>query len=430
MLAAMMDTYRDNDSFGEVWLLPVDDASGSAAATGTLTVQGPATANGTVALYVAGELVRVPVLAGDAATAVATAIAGAVNTAADLPVTAAAPAAVVTLTAKNKGTLGNDIDLRINYAGAPAGEELPSGVQISIAAMSGGATDPSLAAALAALGDEEFDYIAFPYTDATSLNAVKAMMDDLAGRWSWSRQTYGHVFAARRGTLGALAAFGTGRNDPHASVMGLNGSPSPVWRWSAAFSAQAAKSLGVDPARPLQTLPLAGIRAAAPSLRFTISERQTLLFDGIATHHVRADGTVAIDRAITTYQRNDLGQADNSFLDVETLATLAYVLRRMRGAITQKFARHKLANDGTRFAAGQAVVTPSTIRAELIAQYSELESLGICENIEAFKENLVVERNGGDPNRIDVLWPGDLVNQLRVFAVLAQFRLQYSVQAA
>ncbi|WP_342230296.1 hypothetical protein, partial [Yersinia enterocolitica] len=30
------------------------------------------------------------------------------------------------------------------------------------------------------------------------------------------------------------------------------------------------------------------------------------------------------------------------------------------------------------------------------------------------------------PNRLDVLFPPDYVNQLRVFAVLNQFRLQYS----
>jgi phage tail sheath gpL-like len=48
------------------------------------------------------------------------------------------------------------------------------------------------------------------------------------------------------------------------------------------------------------------------------------------------------------------------------------------------------------------------------------------ENGKAFKENLVVERDPNDPNRINVLYPPDLVNQLRIFAVLAQFRLQYN----
>jgi hypothetical protein len=50
---------------------------------------------------------------------------------------------------------------------------------------------------------------------------------------------------------------------------------------------------------------------------------------------------------------------------------------------------------------------------------------GLVENLSAFKQNLIVERDPNDPNRVNVLYPPDLINQLRIFAVLAQFRLQY-----
>ena len=110
---------------------------------------------------------------------------------------------------------------------------------------------------------------------------------------------------------------------------------------------------------------------------------------------------------------------------METLATLARVIRTLRQSITQKFPRHKLANDGTRFGEGQAIVTPNIIRAELIARYSEMESLGLVENTPAFSAARIVERNQTDPNRVDVLFLPDLINQLRIFALLAQFRLQF-----
>ena len=42
-----------------------------------------------------------------------------------------------------------------------------------------------------------------------------------------------------------------------------------------------------------------------------------------------------------------------------------------------------------------------------------------------FKAHLIVERDPNNPNRVNVLYPPDLINQLRIFAVLAQFRLQY-----
>jgi phage tail sheath gpL-like len=84
-----------------------------------------------------------------------------------------------------------------------------------------------------------------------------------------------------------------------------------------------------------------------------------------------------------------------------------------------------LSDDGTRFGAGQAIVTPKIIKAELISEYRIDEFNGLVENGNAFKANLIVERDPNDPNRINVLYPPDLVNQLRIFAVLAQFRLQY-----
>lgn len=42
-----------------------------------------------------------------------------------------------------------------------------------------------------------------------------------------------------------------------------------------------------------------------------------------------------------------------------------------------------------------------------------------------FQQYLIVERDPNNPNRLSVLFPPDLVNQLRVFALLYQFRLQY-----
>ncbi|HEG1707424.1 TPA: phage tail protein, partial [Yersinia enterocolitica] len=78
----------------------------------------------------------------------------------------------------------------------------------------------------------------------------------------------------------------------------------------------------------------------------------------------------------------------------------------------------------------QAIVTPNVIKGEMLSVYRQLERAGIVENFELFKQYLIVERNADNPNRLDVLFPPDYVNQLRVFAVLNQFRLQYSEEVA
>ncbi|SQN42018.1 phage replicative DNA Helicase [Escherichia coli] len=160
-----------------------------------------------------------------------------------------------------------------------------------------------------------------------------------------------------------------------------------------------------------------------------MTEQQTLLSHGVATAYVES-GVLRIQRDVTTYRKNAYGVADNSYLDSETLHTSAYVLRKLKSVITSKYGRHKLASDGTRFGPGQAIVTPAVIKGELLATYRQLERAGIVENYELFKQYLIVERDASDPNRLNTLFPPDYVNQLRVFAVVNQFRLQYSEESA
>ena len=59
-----------------------------------------------------------------------------------------------------------------------------------------------------------------------------------------------------------------------------------------------------------------------------------------------------------------------------------------------------------------------------------MERAGIVENYDLFKQYLKVERDATNPNRINTLFPPDYVNQLRVFAVVNQFRLQYQEESA
>lgn len=423
MLALMTAAYVAADQFGEVWFLPLADAEGAVAAKGSVLIAGAPTTTGVVSLYIAGQLVSLTVATGETPADIATALAKLINVSGNLPVTAVATAATVALTAKNKGIAGNEIDLRLNYRGTPSGEAVPAGLQLTLTALTGGATNPVLDTALASLGDEPFDFIVCPYTDMASLDALKALLNDKTGRWSYASQVYGHVFAAQRGTLATLATAGNARNNQHESIMGFYDSPSPAWIWAADVAGTAAVALRADPGRPLQTLALSTVLAPPSPSQFILGERNTLLWDGISTFMVGGDGTVAIENLITTYQKNSFGVADDSYLQVETLFLLMYVLRAQRALVTSKYSRVKLAANGTRFAPGSAVVTPIVIRSDLIAQYREMEYNGYVQDADGFAKALIVERNNANPNRVDVLWPGTLINQLRIFALLAQFRL-------
>lgn len=431
--AGMFEAWFKNNLFDEVWGLTIDEPTG-VAATGAIEVTGTATAAGVISLYIAGRRVQVSVASGDDKTDIATAIAAAITANPDLPVTGVLvdddDDDTVALTAKWKGIETNGIDVRLNYLGALGGEAMPAGVTLTITAMANGTGSPDLSGALAALGDQEFDTVVLGWNDTTTLNAIDNEWSHVGdvGRWSWLRQIFGHVYCGKDGTVGELQTYGQARNGAHVATFGYRGSPTPAWERAAMYAAQAHRALMADPARPLHTLPLNGMLPAAPEIRFTKGEKNSLAFDGISVCKETEDGTCQIETSFTMYQKNVHGLDDNAFLKVQTLATLAYVLRSLRFVIVQKFPRHKLANDGTRYGPGQAIVTPKVAKAAIVAHYRELEFRGLVENAEMFAANLIVERNADDPNRLDVLYPPDLVNQLDVFAVLAQFRLQYPAQ--
>ncbi len=427
MLARMVAAYRAVDSFGQLVVIPVADAG--TPATGTITCTGKAIEAGTIALYIGSDRVQVAVTEDMTAEAAAKAIAAAIALNKDLPVTAVESSGVVTLTAKNAGTLGNDIQVALNLRGAINGEKTIAGLGIEIDTLAKGATDPDLDDAIAAMGDDPYDFVGVPYSDAATLDALAEKMNDTSGRWSPFQMIYGHVYTAKRGSINDLVTFGKTRNNPHETIVAVEPAmPTSVPEVLAAYLARTSVFISADPARPTQSGVLVGVMASPLGSRFIRNERQTLLENGIATLTTTVN-SVQIERAITTYQKNAYGDDDASYLDSETLHTAAYVLRRLKSIITSKYGRHKLADDGTRYGPGQAIVTPAVIRGELIAQYRQLETAGIVENADLFKKYLIVERNADNPNRLDMLFPPDYVNQLRIAALLNQFRLQYSTEA-
>ena len=295
-------------------------------------------------------------------------------------------------------------------------------MSVAVADGTAGTGVPDIEEAFAALKEEPFEFIALPYSDKTSLDAAKAAMTE---RWAYNVQLYGHVYSASRGAVEDLLEIGEAQNDPHLTVFAVSETdPNFGFDRLGAAVGQIAVSVKADPARPFQTLVLTGISAPRVGDRFSRTERENLLASGVATFCDTTSNT-QIERAVTTYIQNAYGATDNSYQDAETLHTLGYIIRFLRTRITSKYGRHKLADDGTTFGEGQAIVTPSIIKSELIAAYSDLMEAGLVENMDAFKSYIIVERNATDPNRLDVLFPPDLVNQLRIFAMLVQFRLQY-----
>lgn len=427
VLARMCNVFKDNNPNTELYAMALSNDGGTAA-NGLIKFDSSfsCTADTTYYLMINGVKVETSLTSGWSVTDVCSAIKAEVNDDSTLPVTASVSASAagsnhIVLNAVCSGTLGNYINIRHNYY---AGESMPAGWSASgvvITAMSAGATDPDISDTWAVIDGEQYHYIVQPYIDATNLTSIE---DELADRFKPLEDIQGHGIAAVRATQASCTTLGNSRNSPHNVIMGANDSPTCPEEWAAALGAVASWNLNNDPGRPLHYLQLKGILPPPEENRFTRAEREILLYDGIATWIV-SGGNVLIERSITTYQTNAVGLKDPSYLDIQTLAILMEIRYQYRTRMSNRFIipRFKLADDTFPVQPGSYVVTPKTVKQETIALFALLQEKGLIENLSDFVDNLVVERDSTDANRVNVLLPPDLINQFRVLAGKIQFIL-------
>lgn len=429
MLARQVAAFRANNPFGELWVYPLAEPSGGTAATGTVTFAGTAAEAGHVHLYITGKYVPVPIPSGttaiDAATLVRRYIQRSRNNSdvfRDFPVSATnvvdnAATAVLTFTAKNKGTHGNSIDIRLNY-NVETGERLPRGLTATVVAMSGGAGTSDVATMLAAIGDEPFEYFITPFTTAAQLDTFQDWMD---ARWGPMKQLYGSVWTAHQESYVNLITYGETLNHKQISVACYKGGPTWEPEVGAAYGAVAARYLSIDPARQISSLELQGVMPPPSSQRFTLDEMNNLLFAGLTPLTV-GGGDMRIARSVTTYQVNEYDAEDDSFLETTRNASLARIIREVKNMVTLKYPRVKVLPDGAAVGAGAAIVTPRRLRADLVVHYEEMARRGLVRGTDAFENGLVVAINAQDRTRMDILYTPILVNPLNVVATRVQFR--------
>jgi phage tail sheath gpL-like len=421
MLANMIKALKENNRQIDCYALALADDSEGTAATGAIVFTGSSpTENGTLSLYVAGKRLQVAITTAMTAANIATAVAAAINANADLPVTASPSTATVTVTARHKGTVGNQIDLRVNYQGLAGGEKTPAGVAVAITAMASGAGDPDVQDAIDALPDEVFDFIVSPYSDTTNLGKLET---ELASRWNALRALNGHVFIAKNLTLGNQTTFGTARNSQNVTCFSYYDSPVPPYEVAAMGCGRVALSASQDPARPFHDLELVGMLPPPEISRWTLEERNTLLFSGLTPLKVTRAGKVLTDRVITMYQTNNVDTTDPSYLDLTTMTTLSFLRQDWIAFQARLLANLKIVDDGTRTTPQQNAITPSGIKALAVGKAQEWVAAGLIENLPQFIQDLVVERNESDRTRVDILMSPDLVNGLNQIATNSQFRL-------
>ncbi len=284
--------------------------------------------------------------------------------------------------------------------------------------------DADLVSALAALGDTQYHHILCSLNEETYVRQLGEFLEE---RYTALNQIPGIAYVPYKGTHAELITFANKCNCPLICFMPVNkigdAADDELSEAAAigAWAGQIAPSLEIDPARPLQTLKLNGLYTIAQG-EWSWAERNLLLHEGMSTYTINTAKEVIIERPITAYTETGAGLADDSYLDVMTPATVMYIRQKQRARIQSKYGRHKLAKDGTKFAPGQAIVTPSMIKAELLVLYRELEYSGIVQDFDSYKRTLIVELDSSNKQRINYQDSPQLVNGLIVTAGQMQFR--------
>lgn len=413
-LAAMVGAYLKANVVTKMLAIPVPDAPEGETAEGAINITGTVTSAAPVCLYIGGVLVRAAASFGTAGADVATRLAEAVNANPDLPVTAQNSSGQVIFTAKNKGDNGNDIDLRLSYYDEPR----PEGLEITIARMSGGAGNPDAAPVIAAMGNDQYHVIGWGWNDVSSLAVLR---EELVSRWGPIRQIDGQAIIVKRGTFGEATTFSGARNDRHLTVLPSENSPTSPWVDTAASVGVAAHYANSDPAKGFNALPVPGVLAPAEKDRWPgWPEKNQGLFEGLSTRYVDRSGNVCFSKLITTHRFNPLGAEDKAFLSLNSPLTLSYLRHDWNNYLMLKYPRYKLAGDEdiSRFDATQQIMTPKLGKAEAIARFGVWLRLGLVEGSGQFADDLIVERNAYNENRLDWLMAPNLMNQFEVAGTL------------
>ncbi len=160
-------------NFPRVDVIALEDADGTAA-SGSITLAasgGDDTVNMdcTLEVNIGGKDCSVDIVEGDSITAtVSAALVTAINSA-DLPVTASKAGGVVTIVSNHKGTIGNSLTIKVDGLQKVSTDYFLSNMQVTVAAMESGATDPTLTGLLDVADKVRYQTITYPIQYGTTM---------------------------------------------------------------------------------------------------------------------------------------------------------------------------------------------------------------------------------------------------------------------
>ncbi len=379
----------------------LDDSGSGVASSATLTVTNTATGAGALRFYVGDQYVDVAIASGATTTTVARDLANAIAAKGELPITATNTAAVLTLTAKNKGTTGNNIGL---------GYQITAGIgtTVAVSAMSGGATDPDIQDALDAVYSTRYNLIVSPYNNQTALGTLKTHVEKVSNAVE-QRGTIG--IYATTGTLSAATTLASQVNSIRIAgaylryMAGTTQKQTPSWM----LASMSAAGIAADPdvSGPVKHLALAKAAAPTGADRLSRTEQETLLAAGVSPIEVGPGETCRLVRMPLTYTLDSNGQT--VFVDVHKMFGLDYVRDALIADISA-LAPRKIVREGT-------ATTVNILENIALATAYKCQEAGVLTGVSSYKDQFIVEEDLTNVGQMNILMPSPVADGLYVTAV-------------
>lgn len=379
-----------NNKYLDLTVIGVADADAGVAATASVTLTGTASGVGVATVAIGGTDYQVAVASGENAAAIAGRLANVINVP-DALVTAVANEGQIKLTAKNKGTIGNEIAITARITA--------SDVVATVTAFKDGDVNADISPALDRVAGKRYHIICNVYADNKNAKALADHVNSVSNAIE-KRGCIGVM--GWRGTLASGTTFAGQLNDGRITIAWYKNAIESNAIIAAGYAAVLA--FEEDPAKPLNTLEIKGLTVTSDADWPLFAEFNNALYNGLTPLQV-VTNKVQIMRAVSTYTKNATGTDDPALLDITTIRTLDYVRDAINQRIALRFPRDKLSDK-----------TPRRVRSEILDVLNQCEDAEILEAVMSNKENLIVQRNGSDPNRLDAVIPADVVNGLHVFA--------------
>ncbi len=327
----------------ETWAAPQDQPGAGVAATGTVTLSGTASAAGTLYLYIAGDLIQVAVPKGTTAAQLGPLVETAVNADTNLPVTAGAVAAVVTMTAKDKATWGNKITLTFNWGFQ---EVMPAGISAVVVDMASGAGAVDVDPVLVELGsgddsnEDHFTGVVHGYLqDSGVLDSFSDYVgegNDFLGCYS---KTVARPFRVLTGdtdpgssALTALLALGNGRKQDRTNgVIAVPDSPNHPSEIAALAIGIMERTNNDRAAESYIGKLMPGIIAGPTANRWTkeYDDRDTAVKAGVSPTVVES-GAVLLQNVMTFYHPDAVPITSNGYRSMRNISIIQNILSNQK----------------------------------------------------------------------------------------------------